>query len=164
MLKRVVPAGIAAVLLAGAAVPLLAQWPTYPTRGVPRTADGKPNLNAPVPKAADGKPDLSGVWETVPCSGCNPPDGQRASTAGVLPANAATIAAVISRFIESSQRGVFFCTLWQKSSTYREAKSIGLCRSSLRSIFGSGYFRPLAQLNNTTRSVRFTRPSARLCL
>src|ERR1700685_3206095 len=44
------------------AVPLLAQWPDYPTVGVPRDAKGKPDLNGPTPKAADGHPDLSGVW------------------------------------------------------------------------------------------------------
>ncbi|HEY7334463.1 MAG TPA: hypothetical protein VH639_06240 [Bryobacteraceae bacterium] len=38
------------------------QWLNYPTPGIPRLPDGKPNLAAPVPKAADGKPDLSGVW------------------------------------------------------------------------------------------------------
>jgi hypothetical protein len=42
--------------------PLSAQWFGYPTPGMPRTADGKPNLSAPAPKAADGHPDLSGVW------------------------------------------------------------------------------------------------------
>ena len=40
-----------------------AQWVNYPTPGVPRTADGKPNLLAPAPKSADGKPDLSGIWQ-----------------------------------------------------------------------------------------------------
>jgi hypothetical protein len=40
-----------------------AQWPPYPTPGVPRTADGKPNLEGPTPRTADGHPDLSGVWE-----------------------------------------------------------------------------------------------------
>src|ERR1700683_3977817 len=40
-----------------------AQWINYPTRGIPRTADGKPNISAPAPKTADGKPDFSGVWE-----------------------------------------------------------------------------------------------------
>ena len=39
-----------------------AQWLNYPTAGIPRTPDGKPNLSAPAPKTADGKPDLSGVW------------------------------------------------------------------------------------------------------
>lgn len=54
-----------AVLLPTAAVPavLLAQWPAYPTAGVPRTPDGKPNMSAPAPKAADGKPDLTGIWQ-----------------------------------------------------------------------------------------------------
>jgi len=39
-----------------------AQWLTYPTPGVPRTADGKPDRSAPAPRTADGKPDLSGIW------------------------------------------------------------------------------------------------------
>jgi len=39
-----------------------AQWLNYPTPGIPRTADGKPNLSAPAPRTADGKPDLSGLW------------------------------------------------------------------------------------------------------
>jgi Domain of unknown function (DUF3471) len=42
--------------------PLAAQWLTYKTPGIPRTADGKPNLAAPAPRTADGKPDLSGIW------------------------------------------------------------------------------------------------------
>jgi hypothetical protein len=48
-----------ALLSAGA----YAQWLHYPTPGVPRTADGNPNLFAPAPRTADGKPDLSGIWE-----------------------------------------------------------------------------------------------------
>ena len=43
-----------------------AQWLDYPTPGVPRLPDGKPNLTAPAPKTADGKPDLSGLWTTKP--------------------------------------------------------------------------------------------------
>ncbi|PWT83985.1 MAG: hypothetical protein C5B57_05680 [Blastocatellia bacterium] len=43
-------------------VPAAAQWLTYPTAGVPRLPDGKPNLSAPAPRTADGKPDLSGLW------------------------------------------------------------------------------------------------------
>ena len=39
-----------------------AQWLNYPTPGLPRTKDGKPNLSAPAPRTADGKPDFSGVW------------------------------------------------------------------------------------------------------
>jgi len=52
--------GLALAVFLG--VPLSAQWLNVPTPGVPRTADGKPNLNAPPPKAADGHPDLSGIW------------------------------------------------------------------------------------------------------
>ena len=43
--------------------PVAAQWLDYPTAGVPRMPDGKPNLSAPTPRTADGKPDLSGLWE-----------------------------------------------------------------------------------------------------
>ena len=39
-----------------------AQWLNFPTPGIPRTHDGKPNLAAPAPRTAEGKPDLSGVW------------------------------------------------------------------------------------------------------
>lgn len=52
-----------ALLSLAACVPLYAQWISYPTPGMPRTPDGKPNLVAPVPKAADGHPDLSGLWQ-----------------------------------------------------------------------------------------------------
>jgi hypothetical protein len=38
-----------------------AQWVNYPTPGIPRTKDGKPNLTAKAPRV-NGKPDLSGVW------------------------------------------------------------------------------------------------------
>jgi hypothetical protein len=51
-----------AVLLCASFLPAAAQWIHYPTAGIPRTADGKPNLTAPAPKAPDGKPDLSGLW------------------------------------------------------------------------------------------------------
>jgi hypothetical protein len=45
--------------------PLTAQWLKHPTPGIPRTADGKPNLKAPATRAADGKPDLSGIWQRI---------------------------------------------------------------------------------------------------
>ena len=51
--------------------PLLAQWIKYPTAGVPRLPDGKPNLSAATPRTSDGKPDFSGMWFTddgIPCT------------------------------------------------------------------------------------------------
>jgi hypothetical protein len=45
--------------LSGAAC---AQWLKVPNAGIPRTADGKPDLSAPAPKTADGKPDITGLW------------------------------------------------------------------------------------------------------
>ena len=67
---------LASLTLAAAAFmyppsPVSAQWLKYPTTGVPRTRDGKANLNAPAPRTRDGKPDFSGMWLTgnpVPCN------------------------------------------------------------------------------------------------
>jgi hypothetical protein len=57
---------IVAVVTLLAAWPGAAQWLKLTTPGVPRNADGKPNLTAPAPKLADGKPDLSGIWNPNP--------------------------------------------------------------------------------------------------
>ena len=55
---------LATVTVAGLASPIAgAQWFHQPAVGIPRTADGKPDLNAPAPRAADGRPDLSGRWQ-----------------------------------------------------------------------------------------------------
>jgi len=45
-----------------------AQWLSQRTPGIPRTADGKPNLSARTPRASDGHPDLSGLWQTQSAS------------------------------------------------------------------------------------------------
>jgi hypothetical protein len=51
---------VAAALSIGAAM-VFAQWPAY-SSGVPKTAEGKPDLTAPTPRTADGKPDFTGTW------------------------------------------------------------------------------------------------------
>ncbi len=43
--------------------PAIAQWTNAKSQGIPRLADGKPNLSAPAPRTADGKPDLTGIWQ-----------------------------------------------------------------------------------------------------
>ena len=50
-----------------------AQWLNYPTAGIPRTPDGKPDLSAPAPRTAEGHPDISGIWllePSCPPGGC----------------------------------------------------------------------------------------------
>ncbi len=53
--------GLAAVVLA-CSVPLAAQWPQFPTPGLPRDAQGRVQMDAAAPRLADGTPDLSGMW------------------------------------------------------------------------------------------------------
>ena len=53
---------LVALALLMAAAPLMAQWLSLPTPGIPRTADGEPNMSAPVPRGEDGRPDLTGLW------------------------------------------------------------------------------------------------------
>jgi hypothetical protein len=47
-------------------VSVSAQWLDWRTPGIPRTADGRPDLAAPAPRTPDGKPDLSGIWAPAP--------------------------------------------------------------------------------------------------
>jgi hypothetical protein len=56
------PILMAGVALCALASDVRAQWPAYPTPGVPKTADGKPDLTGSTPRTADGKPDFSGLW------------------------------------------------------------------------------------------------------
>src|SRR5687767_951853 len=53
---------IAVAGLLGVADVANAQWPSYPWKNVPRTADGKIDLKAPPRRLADGHIDLSGFW------------------------------------------------------------------------------------------------------
>jgi hypothetical protein len=62
-------AHLAIALIASIVATAHAQWLNYPTRGVPRTADGKPDLDAPAPRTADGKPDFTGIWQLQPVPG-----------------------------------------------------------------------------------------------
>jgi hypothetical protein len=54
--------GVAGGVLLVGARPAAAQWLDYPTPGVPRLADGSPDLAAPTPRMPDGRPDFSGMW------------------------------------------------------------------------------------------------------
>ena len=52
----------AVAALAGADRVADAQWPSYPWKNMPRTADGKIDMQAPPRRMADGHVDLSGFW------------------------------------------------------------------------------------------------------
>ncbi len=55
--------------------PVAGQWLNYPTAGVPRLADGRPDLGAPAPRTPDGKPDFSGLWQPGTGGGVAPVAG-----------------------------------------------------------------------------------------
>ena len=55
---------LATLVLLASATPLSAQWLTLPTPGIPRTAEGAPDLTAPAPRTADGRPEFTGLWRS----------------------------------------------------------------------------------------------------
>ena len=61
-MKRLLSAAVLALMTP---VLLSAQWPNYPDKKIPRTADGKVNFDAPAPRTADGKIDFTGVFENL---------------------------------------------------------------------------------------------------
>jgi len=64
---------------------LSAQWPSLPTKGVPRTPTGQPDLKGPAPRTADGSPDFSGIWRFVdsPDARPGPPPPAGVGTIGI---------------------------------------------------------------------------------
>jgi hypothetical protein len=51
-----------AIIMSALSAQMAAQWLDHQTPGIPRTADGQPNLTAPTPRTSEGNPDLSGLW------------------------------------------------------------------------------------------------------
>jgi hypothetical protein len=64
-MKRV----LVTLFLLASVTPASAQWLGLTTPGIPRTADGKPDLTAPAPRMADGRPDLTGLWRSRAVTG-----------------------------------------------------------------------------------------------
>jgi hypothetical protein len=63
-------AAIALTFACAASIGARAQWPSFVRADTPRTADGKPDLNAAPPRLPNGKVDFSGTWESrIPPSG-----------------------------------------------------------------------------------------------
>jgi hypothetical protein len=82
LVSRVVNTAALLIVFGGLPDALSAQWPNYPTPGVPKGPDGKPDLTGPVPRTADGHPDLSGMWTIASRPRPVPTDG---SIPGQLP-------------------------------------------------------------------------------
>jgi len=59
---------VATLVLLVSTTPVAAQWLTLATPGIPRTANGEPDMSAPAPRTADGRPDLTGLWRPVGAS------------------------------------------------------------------------------------------------
>lgn len=84
---------LVALFLACALPPAVeAQWPSYPTPGVPRTADGEPDLEATAPRTPWGTPDLSGIWEGRRGAGGRGGRGGRGGGRGAAPPDGPPVA------------------------------------------------------------------------
>jgi hypothetical protein len=104
MTRWISAVGVLAICVA-LAPSLGAQWPSYPTPGVPRTPDGKPILDAPTPRTPEGKPDLSGIWQ-LPGFGGGGGRGRGAGAAApAAPKPPDPNAIPVSQFFEVAGRG-----------------------------------------------------------
>jgi hypothetical protein len=68
--------GLVLIVLVGVPALVAGQWVRIPTAGVPKKADGSPDLTAPTPRLPDGKPDFSGIWRPFNPARCTPGTGQ----------------------------------------------------------------------------------------
>jgi len=71
-IRRLGPWLALAVALSCASAIVSGQWLHYPTADVPRTADGRPDLQAPAPRLPGGTPDFSGLWQPGRKFECTP--------------------------------------------------------------------------------------------
>jgi hypothetical protein len=94
---------VAAVLLLLSAA-LDAQWLKYPTPGIPRLPDGRPDLSAPAPRTADAKPDISGLWRATVNHISDLTRGAKPGDVVMLPATEALVRENLQRWTSASAR------------------------------------------------------------